>query len=295
MTRCMNDTHDVEPLADTTASDIASATKNIEHPSPKNRSTKRDLFGVAVDAVDADMAFETITHWAQSDQPATVAFTPVHGLVTAARDATFRQALNSMDMVAPDGQPVRWALGWFHGEKLRDRVYGPHTMWRLCQWAAANGVGIYLYGSSPEVLDKLTQRLRKTMTGIDICGAESPPFRALTEAEDAAAVDRINASGAKLIFVGLGCPKQEMFVYEHRDRIHAVQLTVGAAFDFHAGTLAMAPAWMQQRGLEWLYRLMREPRRLWRRYFVTNSIFLGLCAKRVLFGSSRRSPLPTSS
>src|SRR5262249_33817743 len=144
--------------------------------------------------------------------------------------------------------------------------------------AAAQGVPIYLYGGNPVVLEQLQANLRKQFPELLIAGAESPPFRVLTREEDESVVERINASGAQLVFIGLGCPKQDHFAHEHRDRIRAVQLCVGAAFDFLAGTKKTAPAWMQRHGLEWLYRLCQEPRRLWKRYLVTNSIFVAKLA-----------------
>jgi N-acetylglucosaminyldiphosphoundecaprenol N-acetyl-beta-D-mannosaminyltransferase len=136
-------------------------------------------------------------------------------------------------------------------------------------------VPVYFYGGScRDVLEDLSRNLRGRCPGLIVAGAESPPFRALSDEEDAAMVERINDSGAGLVFIGLGCPKQDHFAFDHRERLQAVQVCVGAAFDFHAGRKKMAPAWMQRRGLEWLYRLCQEPRRLWRRYLVTNSLFV---------------------
>jgi exopolysaccharide biosynthesis WecB/TagA/CpsF family protein len=167
---------------------------------------------------------------------------------------------------------------------LADRVYGPEFMLRLCEAAAGAGVGVYLYGSTPGVVDKLKNTLVERFGGLRVVGAESPPFRPLTEGEGRAAVDRFNASGAGIVFVGTGCPRQELFAAEHRDRVRAVLVCVGAAFDFHAGAKRMAPPWMQRRGLEWLYRLCQEPGRLWRRYLVTNTIFSLLVGRRLLLG-----------
>jgi exopolysaccharide biosynthesis WecB/TagA/CpsF family protein len=147
-------------------------------------------------------------------------------------------------------------------------------MLRLCARAEAEQIGIYLYGSQPHVLERLSENLRQRFPKLRIAGQESPPFRPLTEEEDRETVNRINSSGAGLIFIGLGCPKQEHFAYDHRESIQGVQLCVGAAFDFHAGCKRMAPAWMQRRGLEWAFRLMTEPGRLWQRYLRTNSLFV---------------------
>jgi len=222
---------------------------------------------------------------AQSQDEAIVHLMPVHGMVSDARVAKYRAAMNTFDVIAPDGQPVRWALNFFHKCHLDDRVYGPELTMRLCRAAAARGVAIYLYGATTEVLEALTAKPLREFPSISISGVEPPPFRALTAQEDAAAIQRINDSGAGLVFLGLGCPKQELFAYEHRESIRAVQLCVGAAFDFHAGNKKIAPGWMQRRGLEWLFRLCQEPRRLWKRYLVTNTLFLLYFAGEMLFGA----------
>jgi exopolysaccharide biosynthesis WecB/TagA/CpsF family protein len=157
-------------------------------------------------------------------------------------------------------------------------------MIRLCRAAAKEGVSIYLYGSSPEVLELLSANLKNECPGLVIAGAESPPFRPLSKDEARAAIQRINDSGAGLVFIGLGCPRQDWFAFEHKHEIRGVQLCVGAAFDFHAGNKKMAPGWMQKRGLEWLFRLVQEPKRLWKRYLVTNTIYVYLFAKHALLG-----------
>jgi len=213
-----------------------------------------------------------------------VTFLAVHGLVTAAMEAKFRSQLNAFEAVAPDGQPVRWAMNLFDRTGLRDRVYGPETMQRACETAASEGIGVYLYGSTQAVIDALKANLVQQFPRLRIVGAEPSVFRPLTPAEDRELVARINDSGAGMLFVGLGCPRQEAFAFEHQKTIKAVQLCVGAAFDFHAGNKAMAPSWMQKRGLEWLFRLTQEPSRLWKRYLVTNSTFCLLCMRRMLAG-----------
>lgn len=235
---------------------------------------KYDVFGVGVSATTYEMAVETILDAARQGQPAVVSLHAAHAVVTASDDAELRRKVNQFQMVGPDGQPVRWALNWLHCAGLKDRVYGPELTLRLCQAAAEQGVAIYLYGSSPEVINALCRNLVERYPGLRIAGAEAPPFRALTAEEDAAMVQRINDSGAGIVFIGLGCPKQDHFAFDHCPQIQAVQVCVGAAFDFHAGNKKTAPAWMQRRGLEWLFRLVQEPRRLWRRYLVTNTLFL---------------------
>ena len=239
---------------------------------------QRSVFGVDVSVTDYAQAERVIVDAAKAREGGAVTFLPVHGIVVGATDAAYRARVNAFEMLCPDGQPVRWALNAFHRAGLTDRVYGPETMLRVCRRAAAEGVGLFLYGSTPAVLDKLEARLRQLVPGLNVAGVESPPFRPLTEAETDGVVDRINASGAGLLFVGLGCPRQEVFAHTHRRRIKAVQLCVGAAFDFHAGNKKMAPPVMQRLGLEWLFRLTQEPKRLWKRYLVTNTIFVALFA-----------------
>ncbi len=239
---------------------------------------KVDLFGVAVSVTTYDDAISAILQSARAGVPAVVSCQAVHAVVTASCDPDLRAKVNQFDLVSPDGQPVRWALNLLHRARLRERVYGPELMRRLCRAAAEAGVPIYLYGGSPEVAQRLRDNLLEWFPALRIAGTESPPFRALSAEEDAALVERVNASGAGLVFIGLGCPKQDLFAHDHRDRLGAVQVCVGAAFDFHAGVKKMAPAWMQRCGLEWLYRLGQEPGRLWRRYLVTNSLFLGKLA-----------------
>ena len=164
----------------------------------------------------------------------------------------------------------------------RGRVSGPDLMWALLGRCAAEGLPVYLFGSTPDTLQALMVRAMAAFPALQIAGHESPPFRALSAEEDADAVSRINASGAGLVFVGLGCPKQEHWMLAHRGRINAVMLGVGAAFDFHAGTVSRAPLWMRDNGLEWLHRLASEPRRLWKRYLVINTLFVLGAAKQLL-------------
>lgn len=207
-----------------------------------------------------------------------VCVTSVHGIVTAVRDGSFRRMLNGADMATPDGMPVVWAMRSF-GVKEQTRVYGPNLMLALCEQAVKAGHRIYLYGALPETLDELILRLWTRFPGLQIAGYESPPFRALTPEEDAAAVQRILDSRADIVFVGLSTPKQERWMSSHRDKLPGVVMFgVGAAFDFHAGNLRQAPRWMQNSGLEWLFRLLMEPKRLWKRYVSIVPIFLPLWA-----------------
>jgi N-acetylglucosaminyldiphosphoundecaprenol N-acetyl-beta-D-mannosaminyltransferase len=248
-------------------------------PAPVVWPTRHEIFGTRVSATNYREVVDAVLKAAKAGQPAMVDFISAHGLTTAARDPAYRRRLNDFDILAPDGQPVRWALNHFHEAGLADRVYGPELMRRLCKSAADCGIPIYLYGSSQNVVEALSHQLLEWFPELIIAGAESPPFRPLTADEDAEAVDRINRSGAKLLFIGISSPKQEIFAHEHRKRIRPVQLCVGAAFDFHAGTKKMAPRWMQRRGMEWLFRLTQEPGRLWKRYLVVNTTYLLLFAR----------------
>jgi N-acetylglucosaminyldiphosphoundecaprenol N-acetyl-beta-D-mannosaminyltransferase len=245
---------------------------------------KVEVFGVGISATTYDEAQESVLAAARERRSATVTHMSSHGLTMAARDKSFRDVINDFDIVAPDGQPVRWVVNKFHKQNLTDRCYGPELMIRLCRAAAKQGISIYLYGSSTDVLELLQKNLRKQCPGLNIAGVESPPFRALSAEETDAAIKRINDSGAGLIFIGLGCPRQDVFAKEHKHKIHGVQLAVGAAFDFHAGTKKTAPRWMQRSGLEWFYRLTQEPGRLWRRYLTIHATFAFLLTRRLVLG-----------
>ncbi len=251
---------------------MSNETDNI----PTNWPRKYDIFGVGISATTYAEATETILRAAEERVGAVVSAHAVHALVTFSSSQELRDKANTFEMITPDGQPVRWALNRLHATRLTDRVYGPNLTLYLCAAAAERGVPIYLYGGANEdILEKLKTSLLARFPKLKIAGAFSPPFRALTEEESDILVDEVNSSGAGIFFIGLGCPKQDEFAYAFRDRMNAVLICVGAAFDFHAGIKGSAPAWMQKRGLEWLYRLVQEPRRLWKRYLVTNSIFVG--------------------
>lgn len=226
-----------------------------------------------IDALSWDEGLERIANWAECRESRYVCLCNVHSVVTASRDGGFRKVIAGADLATPDGMPVAWSLSRL-GFPGQQRINGPDLMWRLCERAAQAGTSVYFYGSARATLDLLQARLAQVFPALRIAGMLSPPFRELSKEEDRAVVDDINGSGAGLVFVGLGCPKQELWMARHRGAIQAVMLGVGAALDYHAGTLLRAPLWMQHRGLEWLYRLAREPRRLWRRYLSTNSLFI---------------------
>lgn len=221
-----------------------------------------------------DHASDAIFRAAQERRSSIVSCHAVHALVTFSGDKDLCEMANTFEMITPDGQPVRWAMNWLHRTRLQDRVYGPELMERVCQRSADEKMPIYLYGGTPESLKTLQSELEKKHPGISIVGAFSPPFRDLSEQERADVIQDINQSGAGIVFIGLGCPKQDIFAHSIREHLSAVQICVGAAFDFHAGVKPMAPKWMQRFGMEWIFRLSQEPGRLWRRYLVTNSQYL---------------------
>lgn len=237
---------------------------------------KKNVIGVRVDAVNYAAAVDRVIAAARDRRPLAVSALAVHGVMTGVLDAEHRHRLNGFDLIVPDGQPVRWALNLLHRARLPERVYGPTLMLKVCERAAAEGLPVFLYGSTPEVLAALQENLGKKFPGLKIAGARPSRFRTLTpEERDEVAAD-VRASGAALVFVALGCPRQEVFAYEMRDRLGVPLLAVGAAFPFHAGILPQAPRFYQDRGLEWLYRLVSEPRRLWRRYLFLNPLYLAL-------------------
>jgi exopolysaccharide biosynthesis WecB/TagA/CpsF family protein len=255
---------------------------------------KKSVLGVLVDSIDYDAAVDRILHAARERRPLACSALAVHGLMTGVLDDVHRYRLNHLDLVVPDGQPVRWALNWLHRVGLSDRVYGPELTLRLCAAAADRQLPTYFYGSREAVVRELAQRLRRRFPHLCIAGAEAGRFRALTREESDQLGERIRASGAAMTFVGLGCPRQEVFAYEWRERLGMPIIAVGAAFDFHAGRLRHAPRPLQRAGLEWAFRLALEPRRLWRRYLLLNPTFAALLTleltrlKRFDDGSARR-------
>jgi len=251
---------------------------------------KKNLLGVLIDAVDYEAALQRIALAMREGRPLAASALAVHGVMTGYLAEDQRARLNQLDLVVPDGQPVRWALNLLHGTNLRDRVYGPTLMLKSCALAEQEALGIYLYGSTPDVLARLAHSLGQQFPKLVICGAEPSRFRHLSPDEKEALVARIRESGARMTFVGLGCPRQEVWAYEYREALAMPILAVGAAFDFHAGTLRQAPSWMQRRGLEWLYRLLAEPRRLWRRYVLLNPRYVALVAAQ-WFGLRRFAPI----
>ncbi len=237
---------------------------------------KKNLLGVGINAVDYEFAVSSILDHAKRGQRFATTALAVHGVITGALDRVHRYRLNTFELVTPDGQPVRWALNLLYGTKLRDRVYGPNLTLMVAKEAAAQGVPVFFYGSKPEVLKQLCERMQQLCPGLIIAGARPSQFRCVTAEEEMTAVEQIKHSGAKIVFVGLGCPRQEVFTYEMSRHLSMPVLAVGAAFDYYSGLLREPPAVLQKAGLQWFYRLCQEPRRLWRRYLFTNSQFVGL-------------------
>lgn len=230
-------------------------------PSPPSRR----VLGVRFDATTYADATACVLAWAAAGESRTVFCSNTHSVIEARDAPAFADVLDRADLNTPDGVPVVWALrrrGLDHAE----RVYGPDLTLHVLRAAAEAGLPVAFYGASETTLAALADRLPALAPGLDVRAMISPPYRALTPDEDAAYTDQIAASGARILFVGLGCPRQETWADAHRGRIPAVMLAVGAAFDFHAGRVRQAPPALQRMGLEWAFRLAMEPRRLWRRY-----------------------------
>jgi N-acetylglucosaminyldiphosphoundecaprenol N-acetyl-beta-D-mannosaminyltransferase len=250
---------------------------------------KKNVLGILIDAVDYESAVSFVFERTQQKRSATISALAVHGVMTGALDPEHKFRLNSFDLLVPDGQPVRWVLNWLYGTGLSDRVYGPALMLRICERAAAEGAPIYLYGSTQSVVTSLVDSLSRKFPGIKIAGSEPSVFRKLSPDEKAALEQRIQSSGASIVFIGLGCPLQEVFTCELAGSLSVPVLAVGAAFPLLAGILPQAPPWMQRVGLEWLFRLIVEPRRLWRRYLLLNPAYLVLVVLQ-RFGLRRFTP-----
>ena len=243
---------------------------------------KRSVVGVNINVIDQEATVARVLEFARAGKPCSVAALAVHGVMTGATDPHHCYRLNALDLVVPDGQPVRWALRLLHKERLPNRVSGPDLMLKVCEMAAREGLSIYLYGSRQKVLDRMSCNLAMQFPNLSIAGSSQSQFRQVTNDENAIILDTIRESGAKIVFVGLGCPRQEVWAFENTQSLSLPVLTVGAAFDFHAGLLPRAPNWMQDFGLEWLFRLAKEPARLWRRYLIYNPWYCWMLARQLL-------------
>lgn len=245
--------------------------------SPALALDSRFILGVRTDATSYSSAAAQVLTWAETLQSRYVCLANVHLTMESYDSAEYRAVVNGADLVAPDGRPLVWALRLF-GAGAATQVRGAALTAQVLERAAAEGVAIGFYGSSPQTLTWLLEACHRRFPGLHVAYAHAPPFRQLTAEEDAAVVREINDSGARVLFVGLGCPKQERWMASHQGRVKAVMLGVGAAFDLLSGMKPEAPVWMQRAGVEWLFRLATEPRRLWHRYAYHNPRFLGLLA-----------------
>ncbi|MFT7475342.1 MAG: N-acetylglucosaminyldiphosphoundecaprenol N-acetyl-beta-D-mannosaminyltransferase [Verrucomicrobiales bacterium] len=241
-----------------------------------------DIFGVQVCVTTYEDAAKRIIEAGAQKRSFTMSALATHGLMEAVHDPAFRDVVNGLDLATPDGQPVRWAMNILHKVGLEERVYGPELTWRVCGAAAEAGIGIYLYGSTPETGEAFVAAILNEWPHAIISDVQPDRFREATPEEDAEDIERINKSGAGIVLVGRGCPRQEKWVGAHKGTVNAAMMAVGAAFDYHAGQLKKPPAVMQKYGLEWVWRLALEPRRLFKRYAVTNSQYVVALAKAVV-------------
>jgi N-acetylglucosaminyldiphosphoundecaprenol N-acetyl-beta-D-mannosaminyltransferase len=241
----------------------------------------RYILGMRVDATSYDDASQRVVHWAREGRSAYVCVATVHMTMETFDSMAFRQVVNGADLVTPDGRPLVWALRSL-GVKGTSQVRGTDLTTHVAKLAARESVPIGLYGGTPELLDVFVRVLKTHYPEVRVVCRIAPPFRPLTPEEDEAVIREIITSGARVLFVGIGCPKQEIWMAAHKGRIPAVMLGVGAAFDFHTGRVPQAPRWMQVAGLEWVFRLLIEPRRLWRRYAKHNPRFVGLFLMQLL-------------
>ena len=237
---------------------------------------KKNVLGILVNAVNYEAAVSKIMAAARAGKPMSVSALAVHGVMTGVLDSTHRYRLNHIDLVLPDGQPVMWALNLLYHTKLPDRVGGPKAMLQICERAAEEGLSIYLYGSQASVVEALSRNLCQRFPKLIIAGTQPSKFRQVSPQEKQEIVQQIRNSGAAITFVGLGCPRQEVWAYEYRDDLSMPLIAVGAAFDFHAGTLARSPEFLSKIGLEWLFRMIKEPKRLWKRYLFLNPLYIWL-------------------
>jgi len=235
-----------------------------------------DILGIQISAINMPQALAEITKWIEGGKRQYVSVCTVHTVVECQFDPLMRLAVNGAGMKTPDGMPLVWLSRWKSHESV-SRVYGPDLMLAICENSAAKGYTQYFYGGASGVPEELSATLCELYPGLKVAGAYSPPFHPLSEQEKNEIVDAINLANPDIVWVGLGTPKQDLWMLEYRSALTArVLIGIGAAFDFHTGRVPQAPSWMQKSGLEWLFRLLQEPRRLWRRYLLYNPYFIFL-------------------
>ena len=254
---------------------------------------KRRLLNSYISVGSFDQFVEHVFWLTENKASSYICFANVHMLVEAYKDADFNKVLNQADVASPDGGPVSKLMRLQYGEK-QDRVPGMDLMPRLLEEAAARGKSVYFYGSTDQVLEAVAATARAKHPDLRIAGYYSPPFRKLTQEEDDAIVDMINAAEPDLVFVALGCPKQERWMAEHKGRVRACMLGVGQAYMTYAGLEKRLPKWARDLSLEWTYRLYQEPKRLWKRYLITNSMFVLLTLKELLQPGASKKYTPTT-
>lgn len=234
---------------------------------------KGRVIGIPVSVGTLEAVVERIIEAASENTGGYVCIANVHQITTARRDPLLKEVIENADIVTSDGMPLVWSLRR-QGHKDAKRVAGPDLTLKLCESAEQKEIPLYFYGGSPETIKKLQKALNKRFPKLKVVGCESPPMLPEKPPVDMEVVQRIRSTGAKIVFVGLGCPKQDFWMAEYASHLNSVLIGVGAAFDFLSGEVPRAPLWMQRIGLEWLFRLVTEPRRLWKRYFVTNTLFI---------------------
>jgi N-acetylglucosaminyldiphosphoundecaprenol N-acetyl-beta-D-mannosaminyltransferase len=251
-----------------------------------NTAESRTIVDVRVDATSYRDATAQITQWARPRMSKYVCVAAVNNVMEAHDNADFRRIMNEADLVTPDGMPLVWGLRAL-GVRDATRVYGPHLTPAVLDAAAAKGLQVGFYGGSPESLEALLRTVNDRWPQLRVSYSLSPPFRPLSETEEARVIRDINASGTQILFVGLGCPKQEVWMARNRGRVRAVMIGVGAAFDYLAGAKRQAPSLMQRTGTEWIFRLVTEPKRLWKRYLRHNPRFVALFGAQLIRNKSR--------
>jgi N-acetylglucosaminyldiphosphoundecaprenol N-acetyl-beta-D-mannosaminyltransferase len=250
-----------------------------------------DVLGVGISAINLTEALETIEGWLQRKDPNYVCVTPAHGVMESRRNPKLRKILNESGMTTPDGMSIVWLLKMYGHSKVT-RVYGPDLMLAVCRYSAQQGFRQFLYGGEDGVAEELARKLQTRFPGLSIAGTYTPPFRSLTPEEDKEIIERINRSEADIVWIGISTPKQELWMADHIGKLDApVIIGVGAAFDFLSGKKLQAPTWMQRNGMEWLFRFLTEPRRLWKRYIQYPKFVLLVIAQLIRSKIARDSQL----
>jgi N-acetylglucosaminyldiphosphoundecaprenol N-acetyl-beta-D-mannosaminyltransferase len=254
---------------------------------------QRHILNTRVDATSYGDACDLIQHWVNTQTSCYIVPANVHVVMTAYWSRAYRTILDQAALVTPDGMPLVWGLRLL-GLKQQPRVYGPDLMLAWCDRAARLGLPIYLYGGTDCSLGQLVANLQHRYPDLPIAGYHAPPFRPLTPAEEAADIEQIQQSGATVVFIGLGCPKQEQWMHRQRGKFPGVMIGVGAAFSFFSGEVQQAPRWIMKFGLEWLYRFSQEPARLWQRYLINNPAFILLFGLQLLGHGLHHHPVSSS-